>query len=285
MVIGAETLVTLVRSESENLERYLAGLSPADWTQPSACDRWEVRDVVAHLVFWTEPYASSISRAVKGDFSTPEGWPPPGSLDWQPLMEFIAETAVTCRESLGEQLFAAFRSSNDHFNQVLLGLGPQDWDKPSYHPARIGPVRSRVEARILELAVHKWDIRSRLAPPAHLSPETLPVLSGFVGARAVNFLGLTGFRLSHELAEPVRYRFEPTDITSNGYDFVVEGNSCRMEPAVSTLSNVIFRCDAENFVLMGLGRLELESLIADGRVAVEGDGGLADELLEWLQRG
>ncbi len=279
-----ESLAKLVRSESERLEQYLTILPPEAWTRPSACDGWEIRDVVGHLVFWAEPYTNSILRAVEGDVSTPEGWPPPGSLDWQPLMEFIAETAITCRESLGEQLFETFRSTNDHFNQVLMGLGPKDWDKPSYHPARISPVRTRAEARILELAVHGWDISSRLEPAAHLSTETLPVLSDFVGQRAVNFLGLTDFRLGHKLAEPVRYHFQPTDITSSGYDLVVEDDGCRMEAAVIAPANVTFRSNAETFVLMGLGRLKLESVIAEGQLAVEGDRGLVDELLEWFNQ-
>src|SRR5205823_3543746 len=105
-----------------------------------------------------------ILRAVQGDISPPEGWPPTGALAGQHLMEFIAETAITCRKNLGAQLLATFRSTNDHLHRVLMGLGPQDWEKRSYHPARILSVRTRVETRLLELAVHGWDICSTLEP-------------------------------------------------------------------------------------------------------------------------
>src|SRR5262249_12791087 len=91
-----ESLVQLVRSEAERLERYLATLPPEAWTRPSACERWEVRDVVGHLVFWAEPYANAILRAVHGDISPPEGWPPPETLAGPSMMDFSADTAISC---------------------------------------------------------------------------------------------------------------------------------------------------------------------------------------------
>jgi uncharacterized protein (TIGR03083 family) len=280
-----ESLVKLVRSESEHLEHYLASLPAEAWSRPSACDQWEVRDVVAHLVFWAELYTNAILRAVQGDISPPAGWPPTGALARQPMMEFTTDTAITCRKNLGDQLLVTFRSTNEQFHRVLMGLAPQDWEQPSYHPARIGSVRTRVETRLLELAVHGWDICSKLEPVAHLSVETLPVLSHRVGQLAVTFLGLGAFRLSHKRAEPARYRFALTDRISGGYDLVVEDDGCRMEPAVTTSPHVTCHLDTETFVLMGLGRLTLDSVIEDGRLAVEGDGGLVDAFIGWFKRG
>ncbi len=280
-----ESLVRLVRLESQRLEQYLATLPPEAWTRPSACERWEVCDVVGHLVFWAEPYANAILRAVQGDISPPEGWPPPGALAGQPMMDFIAETALTCRKTLGDQLLDTFRATNDQLHRVLLGLAPQDWEKLSYHPARILSVRTRVETRLLELAVHGWDICSKLEPVAHLSGETLPVLSQRVGQLVVNSLGLGAFRLSQKRAKPARYRFALTDIISDGYDLVVEDDGCRMEPAVTAPPHVSFRLAAETFVLLGLGRLQMEAVIEDGRLTIEGDRSLANEFIGWLKRG
>lgn len=280
-----ENLVKLVQRQSERLEQYLAALPPEAWTRPSACDRWEVRDVVAHLVMWAELYANFISRAVQGELSPLEGWPPAGSLAGPPFHEWSAQAAIKHRESLGEQLLPTFRSTHSQFNQVVMGLGPQDWDKPSYHPVGIRPVRERVEAMIMEKAVHGWDIRSRLEPSAPLSAESLPVVSEWAGRRGINFLGLADFRPSSSLLALVCYHFEVTNIPTSGYDIVIENESIRMGPAVTASPNVTFRCDAETFVLTVLGRLKLDSVIADGRLAVEGDRGLANELIGWLKRG
>src|SRR5437016_2467260 len=42
-------LVTVVQTESERLQQYLAALPQDAWTTPSACALWEIRDVVAHM--------------------------------------------------------------------------------------------------------------------------------------------------------------------------------------------------------------------------------------------
>ena len=42
--------VTLIQAEAKRLAQYLATLPPDTWRQPSACQGWEVRDVVAHLI-------------------------------------------------------------------------------------------------------------------------------------------------------------------------------------------------------------------------------------------
>lgn len=41
--------MTLARTDVEKLIGELRALSPADWSKPTACDRWTVEDVVAHL--------------------------------------------------------------------------------------------------------------------------------------------------------------------------------------------------------------------------------------------
>jgi len=67
--------VQLILAESECLTQYLTTLPPAAWRIPSACERWEVRDVVAHLTFEAEMYTDVIARSVQGDASPPAGRP------------------------------------------------------------------------------------------------------------------------------------------------------------------------------------------------------------------
>jgi hypothetical protein len=111
------------------------------------------------------------------------------------------------------------------------------------------------------------------------------VISDWAGRRGVNFLGLTDFRPRASLLAPVCYHFALTDIPTSGYDIVVENESIRMGPAMPASPNVTFRGDAETFVLTVLGRLKLDAVIAEGRFTVEGDRGLANELIGWVKRG
>ena len=43
-------LVTIIQTEVERLQQYLAALPQDAWTKPSACPLWDVRDVVVHLL-------------------------------------------------------------------------------------------------------------------------------------------------------------------------------------------------------------------------------------------
>jgi len=46
--------MTLARPEREEFAELLAGLSPQQWESPSLCERWRVRDVVAHVISYDE---------------------------------------------------------------------------------------------------------------------------------------------------------------------------------------------------------------------------------------
>ena len=44
----------MAREEREEFAALLAGLSSQQWDQPTLCDRWRVRDVVAHVISYDE---------------------------------------------------------------------------------------------------------------------------------------------------------------------------------------------------------------------------------------
>jgi hypothetical protein len=133
-----------------------------------------------------------------------------------------------------------------------------------------------------ELAIHGWDIRSRLAPAAPLSSESLPVLMARIPAR-LRGSGSANFRLDARLPTPVRYRFELTGAVPSTHDLIVEHSTVRMEPAGAAPSHVTFRCETERFVLLMYRRLTLEPMMAAGQLVVEGDHGLTTAFDQWLR--
>jgi uncharacterized protein (TIGR03083 family) len=48
--------VKLLQTETERIKRYLHALPPEAWERQSACDQWQVREVVAHLAGGAEFY-------------------------------------------------------------------------------------------------------------------------------------------------------------------------------------------------------------------------------------
>ena len=117
--------------------------------------------------------------------------------------------------------------------------------------------------------MHGWDIRSRLAPLAHLSPESFPAFLEVIAA-AIGWACWPGV----QCAAPVRYRFEVTGPVPLRTDIVVEGDQARLEPVHLAQANMTFCCTTEPFILLLYGRLTLPDALAAGRMTVEGDVGL-----------
>ena len=175
-----------------------------------------------------------------------------------------AKLTITYRESLGDELVTTFESQCHRFDQLLASFGPQDWDKPCYHPAEMISVARYVDLRLTEMSVHEWDIRSAIEPQAHLSLEVLlaniDLLPGFIVGRF--------YRHGSAITEPTRFRFALTGPVKGGYDIVVEDSKARMEPAGPNQAAVTFECDAETMVLLVYGRISLEEALSSGRISV-----------------
>ncbi len=274
-----EARVKIATAESEQLKEYLSSLSAEAWSKPSACDRWQVRDVVAHLVGVAQSYAERTHRSLRGDSSPPEGLPAPGSVNAAVFAEGSAQRVISRRESLGHRVLSDFSKARDQLNQLLATLGPQDWDKPSYYVSiGIAPMRFRPDVWISELAIHGWDIRSRLEPEAHLSEESLPVLMDVVRAQLTKWTFSPGPRL----AASIRYRFELTGVGANNRDILVEGDKASVGPAGTGEVDVTFCCDTETFILMSFGRATIDTATAAERLTIQGDNRLALEFHRWF---
>jgi uncharacterized protein (TIGR03083 family) len=277
-------LVQLLHSEAERLAQYLHPLPPDAWTQPSACEQWEVRDVVGHLTWVVEFYADTISRGVQGDTSLLADRPPGDGPEAAAMNVYIAQRAIACRERLGEQLLATFRTRYEQLHDLLAGLSPQDWEKPCAFWRFMGniPVRAFLPLTMQELAIHGWDIRSRLETTAPLSAESLPVLMARLPVR-FGVPGYATFRLDARAPMPVCYRFALTGTVPGMYDILVENDKARMEPGGPASPHVTFRCATDIFVLMMYRRLTLEPVITAGQLAVEGEPGLTAAFDQWLK--
>jgi len=259
-----------LQSEVERLTHYLTALPPDAWNHPSACARWQVADVVAHLAAQALYNVDRLSRGLHGDTTPPEGWLPVSTHDEEAFAEGMAQRAIAERIRLGDQLLTTFIVGNDALHQLLTGLAPQDWEALCYHPAGLVTVRTMVDMRLTELAMHGWDIRSQLDPIAHLAPESFSALLGTI-PRAVR----RAFRPDPSRAHPIRYRFCVTAPITTTTDIVLSREGARVEPAGEAIADVLFRCATETYVLIVFGRCPLEGAMAAGKVVVEGDQALA----------
>jgi uncharacterized protein (TIGR03083 family) len=276
---SAADCVTLIQAESTRLKQYLHALPRTAWSQPSACAQWQIQDVVAHLVFNAEDYIAFLSRGLQGDTSPPEGAPPAGTRNAVSSAEGVSRRTIARREQLGDQVLAAFETTDDTLNHLLASLGPQEWETRCYHPGGVFPARWFRDMRLSELVIHGWDIRSRFAPDVPLSPESLPVLMDLLATLTPGW----AFAPGGQLATPVCYRFAVTGTSPGTIDIVVTGDTARIAETRDAWPDVTFRCDTETYVLMRYGRLRLADALATGRVVVEGDQALATAFGQWFK--
>jgi uncharacterized protein (TIGR03083 family) len=279
-VEALEAHITLIQSEAERLAQYLYTLSPAAWRQPSACQGWEVRDVVAHLADGAQFYIWTISRGVQGDTSSPPELAQSGTM----RAEVIAQHAIASRERLGDALLPTFRTQYEQLYGLLWQLNPGDWQKLCYYTSepRQRPAQEFLALSVQELAIHGWDICSRLEPDFHLSAESVAVLVQHTPRRLARPQRAV-FPLPAELSVPVRYRWELHGAVANTYDIVVEHGRCRMQPADASVAQVTFHADTETFILLQYQRLALAAATAMGNLVIEGDSELLTVFDRWLQ--
>jgi len=280
-----ESYVPLIQAEAERLAQFLDTLSADDFQRPSACELWEIHDVVAHLIWGADFYADSVSRGLQGDTSLPENRPPGDTSDTVPMSTYFAQHAIRLREVLGDRLLPTFRTSYTALTELMTALHEQAWDTPCAFFPRYGqlPVRAFLLLTVQELVIHTWDIRSRFDASVALAADLLPLLLERIPGR-FGVPDFAAFPLHQEGSEPVRYRWDVTGMNPGTYDVIVEGGKARMEPADDTMAGVTLRCDDGTFALLMYKRLTLEPATAQERAVVKGDQKLITALDEWLQQ-
>ena len=275
----------LFRSESQRFRKYLNTLSTEALDLPSACDKWNVGEVVAHLAWAVETYGGMMARGLHGDQSPIEGFPsyPPGTPNRQAIVdEYYAQAAIDLRRSLGEKLLPALNEQYDWLNEVLAGIGPEDWGKPCYHHAGIRSVETFIPSFLADLALHEWDIRSALEPSPFVSEEIVPGLLEKNPTNRGRPWSIT-FPDVPNSTEHLRYRFDLTGVGAQKLDVVIEDTKGRLETAVKAAAGVSVNCDTGTFVLLMYGRQTLRPAMAADRLTAEGDPELISAFDNWLQ--
>jgi hypothetical protein len=239
--------------------------------------------VVAHLVGNAEFYAATVERGLQGQYDPPPGRPPAGTGHPSLGAATTAAGAIANRERLGDQLLSALAAKTDHLLQLLRGLSPEERHKPCYHPGGIVPAENFVDLRFKELALHQWDIRSVLEPGAEVVPGSWPSIIVLITESLASGSLRWAFWGGPALSQAVRYRFEVLEPPRFRADIVVEGDQFRFEAPSDNPAEVKLGCNAGTLALIMSGRLAVSDAVSQGKLALEGDGGLASRFSEWFK--
>ncbi len=262
----AATRIDLFESESRDLLGYLATLSSGDWAADSACEGWSCADVIGHLA--SVDLANRMLRGLDGDYSPPEGSPPPEQHDETTFARSIYQRAIDARERLGNGLLADFTERIEESIALFRRVEADQWDNLVYWPPGPMSMDTLLTQRIAELTMHGWDIRSRLEDDFHLSDGAVAALLDTVDRAARR-----AFRPDPLLNDrPLRYRFRITGASARVMDLVLSDEPADIvehgQGESPAASDVTFECDGETCVLVMYGRLTPDDAVRTRRLSV-----------------
>ena len=110
---GKDTILRVVRAEAERM--FALAEAPGAWDDPTACESWQVKDIIGHLVDTTEGYFDGFEAASSGA-ALPEAYGLGG------MHERAGEHAQAFRDLSQPELMSRIRNDLDKLIGILEPL-------------------------------------------------------------------------------------------------------------------------------------------------------------------
>lgn len=242
----------------------LAGLDDADWSTPSLCPGWSVRDIVQHL--------AGIEELLLG-------WWPDG--DKPPPFDRFTEYLAFASGATPAEILVRFGDTLDARRIELARRTADDFAAVSWTPIGVATYGRFMEIRAFDFWVHEQDMRVPLARPGHRdgpaaasAVEEVRRSFGYIVGKSAGVPD--GRRVAVRLTGPVH-----TDLCA----VVVDGRArvTAHDDAPDGESDAEVVTDSLTFLLLACGRIDPTEPLRDGRVQLLGDIALAERLATTLR--
>ena len=253
-----DNLLRIVRLEAEAL--FDMAEAGDRWTAPTGCPKWEVRDIVGHLIDVTESYFTGFDAAAAGGQAD-------DPLGLRVMQERLDEGAKAHRELSQAEAVKRLRDDFEKMTGIAAALGPGEWGGKLVGHKYMGPLPAFFYPvfQLMDYSVHGWDIRQGTGRAHGLGGDTADMLVPFMfivwqatnQAQADDEALAVGIRVSGRNA--VDYL---VNITAEGLSYARED--------VSGMPAVI-EFDPGSLVLTAFGRMNAGT--------IRGDRAVADRLL------
>jgi len=242
-------------------------LSATEWSLPTECPGWDVKDQLSHLI--------GIERSIMGE---PEpAWD--GPLGDHVKNDFAARN---------ERWIAARRpfpgpAVRDEFVEVtrarlarLEALGEDEWAAVGWSPVGDVPQATFMEVRVFDSWVHEQDARRALDRPggdgngaSALSLDRVQGAMPFVVGKQAG------------CAEGTAVRFDVAGPGGDARPFTVAVDGGRARPVGDEVDpTVVLSLSSIDFVRLGCGRAAAEQVEAAGGVGLRGDAAVGRAVLD-----
>lgn len=234
-------------------------LSDAEWSTPSLCPGWEVRDVVAHL--------AGIEHALSG-------WAP--SADDPPPFNEIAGYMERARSWTAAELVADLSDVLTRRRAELISMVDATFEAVSWTPVGVQTYGRFMAVRNFDFWVHEQDVRVPLGRPGHLHG---PAAEMALDEVRLSWGYIIGKRAN--IPEGRSVKIVLTGPLTGELSAVVDGRA----RAVDRLDNpdATVTTDSLTFMLLACGRIDPSEPIEQGKVTCAGDNAVADQLARNLR--
>jgi uncharacterized protein (TIGR03083 family) len=170
---GKDTILRVVRDEAVRM--FALAEQPGAWEAPTACESWQVRDVIGHLVDTTEGYFKAFETARSGA-QAPQAYGLAG------MHERAGEHAQAFRELSQRELMTRARADLDKMMGILEPLSEQEWTGLLVPHFYMGSVPAFIYAagQLMDYGVHTWDIKQGAGNAHGISGDAADLLVPFM---------------------------------------------------------------------------------------------------------
>jgi uncharacterized protein (TIGR03083 family) len=249
-----DNLLRILRLEAEAL--FAMAESSDEWTSSTACPKWEVRDVVGHLIDVTESYFTGFDAARSGaEVAAPLGV--------KVMQERLDEDAKSHRELDQADAVQRLRADFEKMVEISAALGPDEWGGLLVTHKYMGPLPAFFYPvfQLMDYGVHGWDIRQGTGRAHGLAGDTADMLVPFM---FILWQATTeGLADSEALAIGIRVSGR------NAVDYLVNITSEGLSYAQEDVSGMpaVIEFDPGSLVLTAFGRVNAGTIRGDRAVA------------------
>jgi uncharacterized protein (TIGR03083 family) len=229
---------------------------PEHWRTPTACEGWEVRDMVGHIVDATESYLTGFEVARNGG-------QPPEPVGIQEMATITNAAALAYRAVARDELLARYRDDVAQQLDELESLSDDEWSTFLVADKYIGPLPAMVVAAgsLGGLTVHAWDIREGLGTPHAIAAESADLLVPFV------FLMWSATADTTHVSTPYDICIRTTGPNGGDTRIEVATDGLQIKPDNHTKCAATLEFDPASLLLTAYGRTNTGTVRGDTAVA------------------
>lgn len=231
--------------------------SPPDrWTAPTACEGWEVRDIIGHLVDATEGYLPAFDAARKGETS-------PEPLGLAAMPRLADEHAKSFRKLSQDEMLDRLRDAGQQAMAHYEGLSDDDWTGFMVTHPYMGPLPAMFYPMfsLVDYTVHSWDIREGLGRPHAMHGDACDLLVPVI------YILWQATADTSKVTEPFSVGIRTSGHMGGDTVMSVTPDGVQFEPGAVESCDAVFEFDPATLILTGYGRLNGGTIRGDRAMA------------------